>query len=367
MTGNAAGDNWQITGSADAKMTCANPNPCSKTGVFEFWKRVYVEEEHMFRRGSFIRKQVLSGEKVVPVSDPVPFQGLAPDSSVLELVHADTGGGEGYYSEFATFHALEQDGTGWSVRINSGLQHDFGPATPPTTNALQALQQDGVGVVDAGTFDPADGYVAPLFSEMFTDIVPLPPLAVAEVPFVAELPPAAKVFFSSRWLQHAKNLNVTIRHPEDDVLHRITVRQTALVPPQQSGPYGAELGVTSVSGGVNFSLLCIGRIEDLVVGNVHDPVGNLVGHEYVGLLGAVVKGETTAHETVHFWVHAGGVDGSGHCLAERWQHDGLNCLLHRPYAGSGIADGLVDLHYENHGNDSEYMTVRRAADPVPQQ
>jgi hypothetical protein len=367
MAGNAAGDNWQITGSADAKMTCANPNPCSKTGIFTLWKRVYVEEEHMFRRGAFIRELVLSGESLVPVSDPVPFQGLASDSSVLEFVHADTGGGEGFYSEFATFHALEQKSAGqWAIRINSGLQHDYGAAMPPQV-AVLVVQQDGVGVVDEGTFGPSNANVGPLFAEMFTDIAPLSPLAAAEVPFVAELSPATNIFFSSRWLQHATNVNATIRHPEDNVFHRITVRQTALVSNQQSGQYGAELGVTSVSGGVNFSLLCIGRIEDLVGGNVHDPNGGLVGQEYVGLLATAVNGETTAHETVHFWVHAGGADGNGHCVAERWQHDGLNCLLHRPYAGPGLADGLVELHYEDHGNDSEYMTIRRAADPVPQQ
>jgi hypothetical protein len=367
INSNTAGDNWQITGSADAKMTCANPNPCSKTGVFELWKRVYVEEEHMFRAGSFIRYAALSGTTLVPVSDPVPFQGLAPDSSVLEFVHADTGGGEGFYSEFATFHALEQDGNGkWAVRLTTKLQHDFGSTTPPPQTPVLVVQQDGVGVVDAGTFDPANAYVGPLFAEMFTDIAPPPPLQVAEVPFVEELTTATAVFFSSRWLQHATNATGTIRHPEDNVLHRLNVSQTALVQDAQSGNYGAELGATSVTTGVNYSLICTGRIENLATGNVHDRNGNPVGTEYNGLLPSIVEGETTAHETVHFWVHSGGVDGNGHCLAERWQHDGLNCLLHRPYAGPGLADGLVELHYENHGSDSEYMTVRRAADPVPQ-
>jgi hypothetical protein len=45
----------------------------------------------------------------------------------------------------------------------------------------------------------------------------------------------------------------------------------------------------------------------------------------------------------------------------------LNCLMHEPYSGPGLADGIVDLHYIQHGADSEYMTIRRAADPVPQQ
>jgi hypothetical protein len=287
---------------------------------------------------------------------------------VLEFVHADTGGGEGYYSEFATFHALEQDGNGkWSVRLKTNLQHDFGSTTPPPQTPVLVVQQDGVGVVDAGTFDPANAYVGPLFAEMFTDIAPLPPLQVAEVPFIVELTPATAVFFSSRWLQHATNATGTIRHPEDNVLHRLNVSQTALVQDAQSGNYGAELGATSVAAGVNYSLICTGRIENLATGNVHDRNGNPVGTEYGGLLPLIIESETTAHETVHFWVHSGGVDGNGHCTAQRWQHDGLNCLLHRPYAGPGLADGLVELHYENHGSDSEYMTVRRAADPVPQQ
>lgn len=367
INGHTAGDNWQITGSADANMTCTNPNPCAKTGIFELWKRVYVEEEHMLRAGSFVRDAVLAGTALVPVSDSLPFQGLTSDSSVLELVHADTGGGEGYYSEFVTFHALEQDGNGkWSVRLKTNLGHDFGSKAAPQTPVL-LVQRDGIGVVDAGTFDAANVYVEPLFAEMFTDIAPLPPLQVQEVPFVPELTPSSALFFCSRWLQHATNVTGTIRQPEDNVFHRLNVSQTTLVRVTQSGQYGAELGLTSVKGGMHYSLICTGRIEDLAAGKVHDPNGNLVGQEYVGLVPTIVEAETTAHETVHFWVHSGGVDGSGHCTAQRWQHDGLNCLLHRPYAGPGLADGLVELHYENHGSDSEYMTVRRAADPVPQQ
>src|SRR5439155_21314716 len=107
---------------------------------------------------------------------------------------------------------------------------------------------------------------------------------------------------------------------------------------------------------------------DLVAGNVPDPRGGgPFGPQYIGLPQSAVIGETTAHETVHFWVPRGGVDGHGHCAAERWEHDSLNCLMHTPYIGLGLADGLVDLHYENNGADSEYMTVRQASDPVPQQ
>jgi hypothetical protein len=61
------------------------------------------------------------------------------------------------------------------------------------------------------------------------------------------------------------------------------------------------------------------------------------------------------------------MDAQGHCVEHRFQHDTLQCLMHTPYIGAGLYDGQVFLHYESHGSDSEYMWVRREADPVPQQ
>jgi hypothetical protein len=91
-----------------------------------------------------------------------------------------------------------------------------------------------------------------------------------------------------------------------------------------------------------------------------------MGTEYIGFDPLVINGETTAHETVHFWVHTGGPKNDGHCLDVSYRNSQLNCLMHKDYQGPGHADGIVDLHYLQHGADSEYMTVRRAADPIPQ-
>jgi hypothetical protein len=82
----------------------------------------------------------------------------------------------------------------------------------------------------------------------------------------------------------------------------------------------------------------------------------------------VINGETTAHETLHFWVRTKRtptMDSQGHCSHERYQQDGVECLLHRPYEGGGLYDGQVYLHYEAHGSDSEYMWIRRETDPLP--
>lgn len=123
-----------------------------------------------------------------------------------------------------------------------------------------------------------------------------------------------------------------------------------------------------MAGGSNSSLICVQRIDDVVAGRVTNPAtGTVIGAEYAGLDATVVNGETTAHETVHFWVHTGGVDSNGHCSQVSYRSSTLNCLMHQPYRGAGLADGVVDLHYAQHGADSEYMTVRRTSDPVPQQ
>ncbi len=87
--------------------------------------------------------------------------------------------------------------------------------------------------------------------------------------------------------------------------------------------------------------------------------------------------EVVVHEVVHQW----GVNpppssanvNVGHCLEQRYQHDGKYCLMHMPYHdaahNSEFSDGLVALHYRRQNNmvDSEHITIRHATEPVPTQ
>jgi len=370
----AAGNNYQATASFDPNFSCRAPNPCAKSGIFTLWKRIYVEEEHMFRTGAFIRDFAESGGNRIPVSEAAPFQVLTSDVSQLELIHADRGQGEGFYFDFVTFHSLEQDADGaWSIRVNGTVPRDYGELHDPQQatqgqNPITDVMRDAIGVVGAGTFDPVDDLVNPLFETMFVEVRDTPPLVVAEVPYIPELRYQTALYFSSQWLENGMTINAFSRHVNPNVFHRMTVTQTPLVRDAQTGRRGAELGVTLVGGGSNYSLILVQRVADITAGRIPDPLApsGLAGQEYLNLFAPRVEGEVTAHETVHFWVHTGGSDGHGHCAHQRWQHDGLNCLMHVPYAGPGLGDGLVDLHYENHGGNSEYITVRQAADPVSQ-
>lgn len=160
--------------------------------------------------------------------------------------------------------------------------------------------------------------------------------------------------------------------PSPNVLHRIGASQATA---ESGGPgkcNGVQLGVTGVGGGGNFSYILVGRIEAVIAGTAVDPKTGCpsMGSEYANAPFANVNGEVTAHETTHLWVRTQRfptMDDQGHCTQERYQHDGLQCLMHKPYAGPGLFDGLVSLHYEGvHGDDSEYMWIRKEMDPVPQ-
>lgn len=361
-----AGDNYRIVGSADQSFNCGGT--CPRSTVLTLWKRIYLEEQHMFRRGAFVSDLARSGGSVIPVSDPAPFRGLAAHASRLELVHADSGDGQGFYFDIVTFADLSQDSNGdWIVRTDETLPREYGASAShvPQTPIMDVMR-DGIGVVDGGTYDSAPEYVTPLFAAMYTEVKPVPAPAVLEVPYVPELTYITARYFAARWLQNGITSNAFSRQVRSNVFHQMALSQMPTIADPATGRLGAELGVTVVGGGSNYSAILLRRIEDLTAGNVADPLGGLVGREYFALSASIVAAETTAHETVHLWVHTGG-DGQGHCTAERWQHDSLNCLMHTPYSGPGHADGMVDLHYENHGNDSEYMTIRRSADPVPLQ
>jgi hypothetical protein len=362
-----AGDNYQISGSTDSQMNC--PGTCVKSGVFTLWKRVYVEEEHMFRQGSFLNDVAPAGGHEIPIVDPTPFQNLG-SGATLELVHADSGGGEGFYFDFVTFRAVTQTSTGlWTIQTDPGpastLARDYG--TRPSTSAswVTDIKRDAVGIVGSGMFEPDRSYMSSLFNSTYVDLAQVPQ-AITEVPYVAEITNEQRTYFASNWLQQGTAANAYLRVAGPNVLHRVAGAQAPMV--NTGHGWGAELGVTGVGGGTNNSFILVKRIEDLVAGSVVSPTGAPIGPEYSGLDPIVVNGEVTAHETVHFWVHQpAGSDGHGHCLEVSYRDPNLNCLMHEPYSGAGLADGLVDLHYLQHGADSEYMTIRRAADPVPQQ
>ncbi|HSY49056.1 MAG TPA: hypothetical protein VLC46_09605 [Thermoanaerobaculia bacterium] len=367
ITSQTAGDNYQFAGSANASFTCPG-GPCPKSGIFTLWKRIYVEEEHMFRQGSFLNGIANAGSNEIPVADGTPFQNLGAGAT-LELVHADSGFGDGFYFDFVTFDSVSQNENGdWIVKIvpSSSTSRDYGAEPPHVAQPVNDIMRDAVGIIGMGTYEPNDEYVAPLFNSMYVDVEPARQ-TVTEVPFVTELGLSDRTYFASRWLQNGTATSPYTKTSTPNSFHRIAITQLPFVY-QVGRTGGVELGLTTVGSETNWSLIMAQRIEDVTTAVVLDRFGSRSGAEYAGLSTLTVSGEVTAHETVHFWVNIPtGIDHKGHCAAQSYANAQLNCLMHVPYAGPGLGDGIVNLHYLANGADSEYMTVRRAADPVPQQ
>jgi len=90
----------------------------------------------------------------------------------------------------------------------------------------------------------------------------------------------------------------------------------------------------------------------------------------------IVAYENTAHELTHQWrvntspVPPGG-EGLGHCNENSFDNPRMLCHMHVDWddARHNIerGDGVMTLHYVKRGTvvDSEYLTVRRASEPMP--
>jgi len=374
-----AGDNYQIVGSTNETFNCGGL--CPRTAVVTLWKRIYVEEEHMFRTGTFLMGGASANGTTFGIENPGPFQHLAAGTT-LQLIHADTGNGEGFYSDLVLFKSVQRDASGqWMIEVDGDPLHggtaiprDYGTAVAPLPAVPWALAiRDAVGIPGAGTYSTDSGLLLPLLQASFVDIKPIT-TAVSEVPFVESLDTSptqatsntAAIFYANRWFENVES--ALPRHARPNVFHRIAARASDPVPPSRGG-WGVELGATYVAGGGSASLVFAGRIDQVSVGPVIAPNGAAMGREYQGRNAAIVNSRTTAHETVHFWVHAlrSGTDEQGHCLQVQYDN-ALTCLLHRAAGATGLDDPTAHLHYVHSGSstDSEYMIIRQAADPVDQ-
>lgn len=372
VTGWTAGDNYVVVGSTNAQFGCGG-TPCPRSPVFTLWKRIYVEEQQMFRRGAFLNNEAPAGTNEIPIHDPVPFLGLAA-GEMLQLVHAESGSGAGFYSDQVAFESLKQNPTGNWIIVTAPatrVPRKYGETTNSniSPNPFIDVMRDGVGVVSAGTFKSNASYTAPFFDSMFVELKPIAG-AVIEVPYVADMQKQFAPLFANRWLQQGVRTSTFGSKPDPNVFHRIAARQSPLVKSQNLCS-GAQVGITSVAAGGNYSFIFDQRIQDLAAGIVVDPTTGCppVGLEYKNAPASVVNGEVTAHEAVHFWVRTArlpGMDAEGHCTKSHYT-GAANCLMHEPYAGPELFDGQVLLHYDMNGAHSEYMFIRRDPDPVPQQ
>jgi hypothetical protein len=390
-TSSNAGDNYQIEASfnpsADfyplsANQPCAS---CSKSAIYTTWKRVYYEYRRMFRQGSYITekpKTAAGGTTIWPV-DMSPFP--VGQNFTVRLIHAPRldrvflialGGliDEPFWSEDRVVHVVPQATTSAGtispahLEITSGspLAHDYGidSTFKPQNGPPLPYLADAVGFVGTGNdfFDADLNLVTGMYDTAFVEYQAILQ-TTTEWPNHRNLQGGTAYWLSQKWKEAALQLG-TDRLSAPNTMH---IYGGSEIPdpnnPVNNQP-GAELGVTHVGGGTNRSMIWTGRIETAVT---------QANQNVFSLSPANVNREVVVHELAHQWrVNAGSPDG--HCLEDAYVLNGTFCGMHRsfyiPAHNPELGDGIILFHYSHPQNaavDSEYMTIRNAAEPVPQQ
>lgn len=360
-TNRYAGDNYRVEASFDAAFSCA-PN-CAKTGVLTAWKRIYFENDLMYRRGSFVAAP--NRADMVAVTDIRPF--LGREGGEFEIIHAGDitvfGPRQAPYRERHLIGRAVRAGGGNAGEIHlvpgDRFRANFGPGSV-REQALNPALADGVGLVTgdplADYYRVGDHLVRRIFADAFVEYVPLDP-KVPVVPYVpffdqgVEFPP---------WLAFVNKWSESDPAPNHQHL----------------------LAVTELREGGSAALVSK-RAEALA------HVGRSVTVVYVdmieGFLGSTTNNRTliaevAAHEIAHLWntnprPHE---KNSEHCTERQWNAPGKVCQTNESYEcdlpGPGpeetcpeFLDGQVAFHYRKHpdGIDSEYLWIRRMCEPVP--
>jgi hypothetical protein len=379
ISDHVAGDNYRIRAGVDPRVAsdpayvCAAG--CAESGVLTAWKRIYLEKATMFRSGSFIRGLADAHQTHIPVDNPGPFRALSR-GAILRLLHAPPSitnsvlPSSFYYNDVLFDQLARRPGGGWDVLVQQPLPRAYGTDKPITTSdsAVSSLS-DAIGVVSAGVFECNFQYLAGLYGQAYVDVQEAPVL-YHEYPFLPEdMDNQDQLSASRKWLQNAKP-NTTRANP--NVLHAIGANKSRPHPNTSTRDCIVSAGVTAVWAGSNASYTFVGRIEEETAGSI---LCGILGRKTMSIHSldpVAVNGETTTHELVHSWRANPPPDGTGgHCKLQRYRHDGKRCLMHENVdnADHGLADGAVDLHYERGpggGVNSEYVTIRHAAEPIPQ-
>jgi hypothetical protein len=365
----AAGDNYRIEASFNqpdfaglGDQPCAT---CAKSAAYVAWKRIYLEQHWMFKRGSWLALPVVMGDTDLFLRD---LHGFHNGDHVLVL-HAKTGSGDDFDAEPHTVEVVPS-----LAGVPAHLHSTDGQLTRAyTADPDNPIISDAVGIANSTThaddyYLPALGPTDPVsslnsvqqyFATMFVDVQDAP----TRFPFVPAYnhaavagrnPPAES--YANRWFESLDPAGVPLPN------HR------ALFGSNQADDL-TTIGVTLLpSLHVSFSFRQ--RINDAV---------SETGGTLAGLNGLIVAYENTAHELTHQWrvnmfpIPFGG-DGLGHCVYHAYDNHHLFCHMHEPWSAPSDdahnlerGDGLMTLHSSPPPPtlDSEYLTIRTAPEPLP--
>jgi len=396
-----AGDNYQIEASLDPAIQ-SDPNyqctaQCRASGIITVWKRVYLERDAMFRAGSFVTRPSLPNS--VNVADVTQFSA----GQKVRLVHAprlDGMGSREFYSDDCSVASVALDPgrkvTTGRLNLTCTLAHTY---DVDTSLGGRAGMADAVGILVDPTRHTTDSYfltneshVDRTFGDAFVEYRTVTsqfvsPAASGEaipytdVPFASPLTTQMLSDYANKWFQNA-TVNGASRSAVRNVKH---VLAGSREPEQSSGTNPSwTLGMNDTS--FSYTWLFGGRADDFVTDRASPGRVRLSGQRPAAAW--TVNGEVVIHEFAHQFqvnmfpfVTYPNTAGIGHCSRYMRTQDAtgtptstnsttLFCTMNGQQtdtvAGTTqLEDGVIGFHYVDR-NDSEYMEIRRAQDPVQQ-
>jgi hypothetical protein len=364
VTDHVSGDNYRLMASTNEDFICGTGCPASAT--YTAWKRSYLQVHRMFRTGSYLTTRVTPGSMEVAVQTPRAFRRLAlPFRAVL--MH-----GPGYNSNNRTFWNEEVTVVG---RVDNRLVFEravlFDYDGPETVHTVRRpYLADAIAVVtgnaDADFFMTDFKALDDAFAGAFTEYVFLTrrdterevtndqrviECTDAYVPSdrrIGETPngqdPLAyrrhEEFLARKWIRGADGTGKFLTAAPNVQAFLSCDRLYE----------GTKMGLTSVASGYNDTWFATTTADDSQ------------------------EAEAIVHEAAHQWkVNPAPQKATGHCdIALGAQKAfGTNFPCTMTYGTAALEKPHVGFHFVEHPAgtgvyDSEYLTIRQKAEPIPQ-
>jgi hypothetical protein len=377
-----AGDNVQIQASAIflpfvSPTRCTPALGCYMGGVITSWRRVYIERDRMFRKGTFLVQNAAHGATILSVSSIADFGNASTNNPISAiLIHGDSESASSPQNYLETVYVKKA--AGGKLTLTQPLRYDYFAANSSVNPSLWAGDAIGKYASDADLY-PTDLSLAvdffgaktcqnpPACDSLYTDFMvlaegsagpnpPIVPNMVPYIPFISSCTPTlaycleiAERFFGSR----------SGRQTLPGHQHFISSASDSIDIQNWSGSLGntcKDADAICRSNGAAGTVL----IYNVAIG-------------WTGLSLTPMLQEISAHELAHtFDVNQANAPDYGHCTSQQPQPGGPmasnqsgHCLMNANRTNQERTDGRIGFHVSP-WETSEYRRIRARPDPIPQ-
>ena len=315
----------------------------------------------MFRAGGLVVGEAPAGQNQVTVE--VPSRVRFRPGDAIRLVHAPK---LAEFEPFPSFHTEDAviaprgvkrvDQGQYLLTLTAPLVNTYAqdPLDPLLANGLS----DGVGILSEGFYERNEAFINSGFGPAFVEYMDAPQ-EVRDIPYVPVI--SQEMHLANKWFENSGRIG-EIRPGESNVRHVLAGTGLLDRTTRRVQINNSRIGLTWGSLGApiplpNASWTFVQAIENSV-GNHRSP--------FSGLDPWIVNGENCVHELAHTWRVNYEIfgDNPGHCtenMTGSLAH--MACTMNlASYPGYG--DGIVGFHWVS-DDDSEYMTIRKAPEPLP--